>query len=745
MINEVNGGMGEIKEEDVDLVRYIDILLESKWLISGVCFVVLIVGIAFAFLTRPTYKSDILIQVEEDSPTSASSVLAGVSSLFDVKTQAEDEVQILQSRMVVEHAVEDLHLYITATPRYFPIFGWRIAENAKGLSHPGFLGLGGYCWGNEKIEVKYFDVPKELEETRFRLTVIDSNRYRLDNPELDQPIEGKIGKLNIVNQSVGQLRILVSSIYGNPGAVFNLSRQSELKTIADLQDKLVIGQVTKQSNVMSAVLRGHDADKIAKILNAIGRAYVDQNIKRKTAEAEKSSKFLENLLPGLKSNLDRAEKRYNDLRSQRGTFNLGLEAQAYLQESVAAQNNLGDLQQKRAEVATRFANDHPALQALDQQIATIKSKLIDVSDRLKMLPTLEQDTVSLLRDVQVDTDIYVGTLNNIQQLKLVAAGKVGSVREVDYARVSEEPVTPKRPLVIAIAAVIGLLIGVIAAFIRESLYGGITDANEIERFAGLNVYGTIPLSNMQKLLNGSVQSNVDGTFLLADRYPDDPTVESLRSLRTALAFAMLDAKNNLLMLTGPSPGIGKSFLAANLAAVVCGAGKRVVLVDADMRRGYLNALFGKPRGTGLSNVLANQSALSDAILRDVSPGLDLITTGSIPPNPSDLLLVDNMRRTLETLSGLYDIVIIDAPPVLAAPDASILAVTAGTVFLVAHAKKTTIGELVESTRQLQRAQSIPKGVIFNGIEPRALGYRSKYGSYRYVAYKYGSDKSRYSK
>ncbi|TCG05860.1 tyrosine protein kinase [Paraburkholderia steynii] len=739
MINEVKSGTDDFNEENGEFFRYLDILIESRWLIAGICAFALVIGVALAFLIRPTYKSDILIQVQEDNPANAGSLLAGVSSLFDVKTQAEDEVQILRSRMVVARAVDELHLYIRATPRYFPLVGWRIAAQAKGLSHPGLFGYGGYCWGTENIEVARFDVPKELQEEKFRLTVLDGGRYRLENSDLDKPIVGRVGQLTTANQSVGQVRILVTGIAGNPGAAFNLLREPELKTITDLQQKLLIEQTSKQSNVISAALRGHDATQITNILNAIGRGYVEQNVQRKTEEAEKSSQFLEGLLPDLKNNLYSVEKRYNESRREKGTFNLGLEAQAYLQESVAAQGNLADLQQKRADMATRFAEGHPALQAIDRQISTIKSKLADVGNRIKLLPTVEQDTVSLLRDVQVDTDIYVGTLNNIQQLKLVAAGKVGSVRQVDYARLPDDPISPKIPVVVGIATVIGLLVGMALAFVREGLYGGITDAHDIERFAGLSVYGTIPLSTAWKLHSVTGQSKAIGKPLLAHRHPDDPTVESLRSLRTALAFAMLEARNNRLLLTGPSPGIGKSFLAANLAAVISGTGKRVVLVDADMRRGHLNAQFGKPRGSGLSNLLANQSMLDDVILRDVSEGLDLITTGTIPPNPSDLLLSENMTGLLEMLSNRYDLVLIDSPPVLVAPDASILAANTDTVFLAARSGKTTVGELVETTRQLQRAQCIPTGVIFNGIEPRAFGYRSKYGSYRYVAYRYGNE------
>jgi len=348
--------------------------------------------------------------------------------------------------------------------------------------------------------------------------------------------------------------------------------------------------------------------------------------------------------------------------------------------------------------------------------------------------------VSLMRDVQVAQDIYVGTLNNIQQLKLVAAGKVASVRQVDEARVPEEPVSPKRPLFIGLAAIAGLMLGIGTAFVREMLYGGVTDAQDIERYAGLNVYGAIPFSQAQKSLNAGMQSGRPGKYLLAESNPDEPSIESLRSLRTALSFAMLEAPNNRLLLTGPAPGIGKSFISANLASVLCGGNKRVLLVDADMRRGHLHQYFGRGRGQGLSNVLAGHSAAETVIQREVSPGLDLLTTGSIPPNASELLLSDRMNSLMELLGSRYDMVVIDTPPVLAVSDTPTMAAIAGTVFLVARFQKTAIGEISESARRLQRANASLKGVIFNGVDARAFGYRSKYGAYRYIAYQYQKTK-----
>jgi tyrosine-protein kinase Etk/Wzc len=343
-----------------------------------------------------------------------------------------------------------------------------------------------------------------------------------------------------------------------------------------------------------------------------------------------------------------------------------------------------------------------------------------------------------MRDVQVDQDIYVGTQNNLQQLKLVAAGKVGNVRLVDDTRIAEEPMWPQKPLVIGLAAIVGFTLGIGVAFAREMLYGGVSDAQDIERYTGLNVYGTIPLSQAQKSLHTCMRSGEPGKYLLAQSNPTDPPIESLRSLRTALSFAMLDAPNNRLLLTGPAPGIGKSFICANLAAVLCGGNKRVLLVDADMRRGHLHQYFGCARGLGLSDVLVGETPLEAAIQHDVSPGLDLMTTGTIPPNASDLLLSQKMSRVMVSLGERYDMVIIDTPPVLAVSDASAMANVAGTVLLVARFQETTIGELTETARQLQRANASLKGVIFNGVSTRAFGYRSKYGTYRYVDYRYSN-------
>lgn len=727
-------------DDEIDLVRYLDVLLASRVLIATIAAVVLALGVAYAFLARPVYQADILVQVE-DNPNSAKSLLGDVSSLFDVKAEATAEIEILRSRMVVGKAVDNLHLYIYAKPNYLPFFGAWIASRAKGLSEPGLLGFGGFAWAKESIDVDQFDVPESLEGEKFKLVALGEGRYRVEQDSLDKPLEGRVGELLQANQNVGSFTLLVKDLKAKPGIVFNLVRSSRLQTLEKLQDQLKIAEKGKQSGIIGASLDGTDPKLTASILNEIGDEYVAQNIKRKAAEAEKSLVFLGDLVPQLKTELERAEVKYNEMRNKRNTFNLSEEGKAFLQESVTAETSLLELKQKRTELLTRFTATHPSIQALDQQIATLSAKVGGMAAKLKTFPNVEQDTLRLMRDVQVNNDLYVGLLNNMQQLKLVKAGKVGNVRLLDNAPVPEEPIKPKKGLTIALAAILGVLIGVVAAFARNALYGGITDSQDIEQHSGLNVYATVPLSTQQGMLSEEIRLRKRGRFLLADRYPNDPSIESLRSLRTALQFAMLDADNNRVLLTGPTPGVGKSFVSANLALVMATGGKRVLLVDADLRKGYLNQYFGKERQRGLSDVLIGQVSFDEAVHRGVFENLDFLSTGVLPPNPAELLLNERMVSLLQEISEGYDLVLIDTPPVLAVSDTAILAARCGTVFLVTRFEKTTIGEVTESAKQLRQSNAEVNGVVFNGLDASAYryGYGSKYGRYRYAYYGYTSE------
>jgi tyrosine-protein kinase Etk/Wzc len=721
--------------DEVSLSRYLDVLHASRRLVLTIAVLVFCLGALYALLAPPVYKADLLVQVEDNvSNPNSKGPLGDVSNLFQVKPEATGEMGILQSRLVVSAAVDNLKLYLSATPKRFPIIGDWIANDAKHLSQPGLFGRGGYTWGDESIKVSRFDVPDELEGKKFTLVAIGGGRFQLNRPDVTTPSQGKVGETNVFDGPDGPITLHVDSIAGNPGAEFVLVRNSREKTIEELQGKLEITQRGKDSGIIGASINGPNRYMTPRILNEIGDAYVSQNIDRKAAEAEKSLAFLNDLLPKLKSDLDQAELRYNEMRDQYGMFNLSDEAKTNLEQTVAAQRTILDLKQKRDDLVTHYTREHPNVQAIDRQIGTLNEKLASLAQTSKMLPVLEQNAVRLTRDVQVKSDLYTGMLNNVQQLKVVRAGKVGSVRLLDHAVVPKDPIRPNRLVILVASAVVGLFLGMVAAFVRWAVRGGVSDPNEIEQRTGLDVFATVPLATVRATRPGALKHRASSLApLLASEAPGDPSIESLRGLRAALHFSMLETGNNRVMLTGPTDGVGKSFVSSNLAALISSAGKRVLLIDADLRKGHLDEYFGGSNAPGLSDYLQGTVSFDMLVRQQVMPGLDFIPRGSGTSNPAELLLSTRMNELLE-LGERYDIVLIDTPPVLAVSDATALAYRCGTVFLVARSELTSIVDVTEATKQLRQANAEIKGVIFNGFDTGAYHYSAGPGRRRYSSY-----------
>jgi tyrosine-protein kinase Etk/Wzc len=727
--------------DDIDLANILDVLVEHRWLIASIVTIALICSGLYAFLSPPVYQSDILVQVEDNSAGDAKSVLGDISSLFDVKSTASAEAQILASRLVVSRTVDSLHLDINSSPKRFPIIGDWIARHNGDVSTPGFFGMGGFAWGRESVAISEFDVPVELEGSVFRLKILPAGKYSLTNDLVAAEMIGVVGKQSNFPTLEGTIHLTISAVNAKPSAQFTVVRRSRLATILDLQSNLQVIEKIKDSGVIVASLQGMDPVLVSKVLNEIGSQYVRQNVERKSADAAQSLAFLNEQLPQLRERLEKSEERYTRFRNQHAVTDLTEETKLNLQQAAQAKARLIELQQERAALAGRFNSQHPSIRALDEQIGQLQQFQSGYETQLTRMPDLEQTTARLLLEVTVNTTLYTGLLNNVQQLQLVKAGRVGTVRLVDPAPISEDPVKPKKILIIALALFAGAIIGIVVAFLRDLLFRGVTDPADIENRCGLSVFAAIPLSERQRELTVKLKANSPEAAVLATVAPNEPAVESLRSLRTALQFAMLNSKNNIVLISGPAPGVGKSFISANFAVVLTGAGKKVLLIDGDMRKGYLHRYFGLKRDQGLSEVLAGSATIANVVHHGIAPNLDFISTGALPPNPAELLLNHRTADLLTKLAEHYDFVVLDSPPVLAATDTAVLASFAGTVFLVALAGVTKTGELTEAARRLSQNGVDVNGVLFNGLSPRTgrYAYGSKYGSYRYVAYNYAPE------
>jgi tyrosine-protein kinase Etk/Wzc len=727
-----------INDDGIDLVEYWDIIVDSRWIVVGITALALVIGIGYAVLARPIYQSNLLIQVE-DSAGSTKNLFGDAASLFDIKTPAAGEMEILRSRMVLGRAVDATKMYIQARPRYLPIVGGWLARRASELSNPGFLGLSGYVYGSEKIKLTRFEVPASLEGTKFRLTASGNGNFALSHSELPHALLGKVGAPLVADTPAGTVSLVVSALDGKPGAQFDLIRHSDLSTVDALQTSLKLVEKGRQSGVIEATMQDADPKQLTTILNEIGRQYVHQNVERKSAEAEKMLAFLDVQMPQFKKQLDQSEAAYSRYRNEKGTISLDEEAKAVLQQQVDLQGKLMDAKLKRMELVSKFTAAHPAVKTLDEQIDSWNREVERLNTRIRTMPAVQENAVRLQRDVMVNNDAYQNLRNNAIQLQLTREGKVGTVRLIDDAAFPEEPVQPRKLLVITIAAALGLLSGITLALGRNAFNRGIRDPQELEAQTGLSVYSTIPLSATQEELARAAAGRAPGIHLLAARDPQDPAVESLRSLRTALQFAMLDAPNNRVLITGGTPGVGKSFISANFAAISANAGKKVLLIDADMRKGHLNHYFGVERAGGLSEVIVGSAAIDAVIHKGLLPNLDLLTTGVLPPNPAELMMSSSLAAVLEEVSAQYDMVIVDTPPVLVAADTVGVSGQAATVLLVARAGVTEMGELHESAKRLAQAGRTVTGVLFNAMDLSRRYYGSygyKYGGYKYRQYRY---------
>ncbi|WP_250452107.1 polysaccharide biosynthesis tyrosine autokinase [Caballeronia sp. ATUFL_M2_KS44] len=719
--------------DELRLSDYLAAVFGNWKLVTVVMLAVVALGTAYAFIAPPTYRADALIQTEETNANNNANAnvnaVQAVSQMFDAKSTTAAQIELLRSRLVVDDTVRRLHLDISAVPHTVPVIGGAIASAVSMLNMQMPAGyLSQFAWGNEQIDVPLFDTPKDLYEKKFTVVAGENGSYVLNDPDGVAILTGKVGQEASGMTAYGPVKLKVDKLVGAPGVHFDVQRFSTLTTIDNLQQRLTVAETALQSGIISVSLEGRNPKETAQIVNNIANRFVQQDADKRSAEAEHTLAFLDQQLPILKKQLDDAEQRYNTFRNRQGTVDLSEESRLLLQQIVDNKTKLSDLQQQRAELSQRFTPNHPSVQALDAQIGALSGAQTRLGKSVSTLPDTEQTALRYLRDVRVNTELYTNLLNSAQQLRIAKAGQIGNVRVVDYAQAADDPVRPKRLIVILISAGVGLVLGILFAFVRKSLYGGVERPEEIEKQLGVRVFAIVPRSSEQLRLQRKVGMRREGLHVLAAQAPEDAAVEGIRGLRTSLQLQMADAHNNVVMLTGSRPEAGKSFLSANLATLVASTRKRVLLIDGDMRRGDIHSHFGVRHSPGLSDVLMGADVTS-AILHDVLPGVDLITKGSLPSHPSELLASDRLGEVLEQLKQLYDLVIVDTPPVLAVTDATVIGKHAGTSLLVVRHGKNQVQEIGETMKRLHHGGVNMKGVLLTDVPQSKILMGSTYAGY----------------
>lgn len=720
-------------EDTIDLKELFFTLI-AQWKIITLCIILsLICALLYIRVTPETYSVDALVQVEDSKSAASAALLGELSSVAGAvggqKSPADAEREILNSRLVLGQVIQNLNLNIQIKDTNDTVFNRLISESKRKLeySQSGVL----FKENGQSFFVEKFDVPHYFLDKPLTLQ-FKQNQFSLSYKD-DVVAEGRLNQDNVLTTKKGQWQIRINSATAFKQE-FKITKFALPTAVKNLTDQYSVAERGKMTGVLGLTYQGQDQEEITQVLNNILAVYHAQNIERKSLESKQTLSFLDKQLPELRKQLEDSEKKFNQFREQHNTVDVTQESELLLKQNIQLETMRIELQQKQAELSAKYTPDHPLMAEINAQVTTVNKKLGELNGTLKRLPELQRLYLQLYRDVKVNTELYTNLLNSYQQLKISEAGEIGNVRIIDNAVEPIKPIKPKKLIVLILSIFVGGFIGVLIALTRNMLRTGIKDSAQIENELELPVYATVPRSPVQenRLAVLKKKKNIP---ILAVKHSDDVAIESLRSIRTAIHFALSGAKNNIIMISGPAPEVGKSFISTNLATIFAQGDKKVLLIDADLRRGYLHKYFNLETQPGLTELLTDQASLTQIMHSTEVPNLSFISRGKSPSNPSELLSSQKFQTLLQELSQHYDHIILDTPPVLAVTDGIIISQYTGVNLIVARHAKTQMKELELTLNRFEQAGTKVNGFILNDIQ------RSASGSYGYnYAYAYKATK-----
>jgi tyrosine-protein kinase Etk/Wzc len=709
-----------------DLLR---MLLDGRWLVLGCVAVALAAAGAWLVVATPRWRAEALLRLEDrkDPPPYADPIVAGLEA-----PAPKAEIEVLRARNLVEGAVQALGLDVDAAPRRVPFLGHLAARLHVGpRPAPAFLGLDAWAWGGEQIAVRRLEVPEGLVEAPLTLVVEDDGGYRLALPDGTTLLDGEVGRpAQGTDRSGNPVRVVVETLVARPGTEFTIVKHRLGDVVAALQLELAVDERGKDTGVVALRLEGSGRARVVATLGAILDGYLKQNAETVAARSVRTLALLEARLPVLETSVERADKAVEEWKLGHGIVDLGADAKAQLERAVDVEKRIADLEAKRMELSQRYTDNHPTIGELSSQLDALQLQARLVDARLRGLPTAERGFARLLREQATASALLTQIRERTQQYRIVAAVTKGTATVVDAPSAPERPVAPRSAPTLALALVLGLAIGAAAAIVRGRL-GAPGNPAIVEATTGLPVLGTVLHSATEASLARAIRRRLTGAraAALSAVDPADSALEDLRTLRTNLGAALRAARNHVVAIGGPAPGVGKSFVCVNLALLLASARRKVLLVDADLRRGRLHREFGLERTPGLAEAVLEGAALEQAVHPTGTEGLDLLPTGALGEDPTAILESPRLQELLTLAGERYDVVVVDTPAILAVTDPALVARHAGLNLLVLRAGEHPVEEIALAVRRLSQNGAHVDGAILNDVR------RGRHGGYHRYEYR----------
>ena len=685
----------KVEGSSLTMVDFAHLLWKKKFLIVLFVVVATLIGAFYAMWVRPQFTSDALLQVNVKGTSSkATKAFGEMGAVLDLASPADAEIELIKSRMVLSYVAESEHLYLWTVPVGF----WDRLMHKEG-----------------RMDLDSLRVPEKVRAKKWMAIANGDDSYSVISNDGKKVLDGKVGDVAFAEYAGDTLAIRVNYMDARKGQKFMLVRSTPLKAERALAGSLNVMEKGKQTGIISVRYSHRYPDRAASILNTIAKTYLRQNVEMRSAEAEKTLEFLEGQLPGVKAKLDSAEKVLADYRYKVGSVDISGETKAHLDKEGQLQRQIMQLEQERQAAMRLFKAEHPNVQTIVKQQNKLRAELSALKKNAEKMPLTQQEVKRLQEEVAVNNEVYTTMLNNIQQLRVVRAGEVGNVRIVDFAQAEQSQSKPNKSRIIMASIIFGFIFGVLIVFLIYILKNGVKRTAEIERETGMSVLAKIPQSP-SKLLRKRVHHNTP--FVLQNA--DDRVSESFRSLQTALGFLLPQPEHSVVLIMGLTPGVGKSFVSLNLASTIAASGKRVLLIDADMRRGVIHS----GSKFGLTDVLLGLATIDTAAVQKHTDNLFVMNAGKTKIAACELLRSDAMDKLLKEARSKFDMVIVDTPPLNLVTDAELIYPLVDYSLLVLHYGRHSMDEIKETVERIRRYSDKPGAIVMNHCEhePGHYGY-----------------------
>jgi len=723
-------------EDAIDLRRYWNILLRRKWTVVATVALALLVGLVTTYNATPMYRSTLLLQIEPQTDqflefqqkVSIGEPSSGWSASGDYY---QTQYELLKSASLARRVIDQLGLEAAQAPRADaqPSFLSELKASVLGV-----LRQAGAAQKDEAPKEEPAEKPNLEGALLGNLTIAPVRDSRLVHIQYDSPnpkeaaaVANAIGE-NFINMSLERrfearsyakrfLEERIQQVRAN-------LEDSEQRLLAYAREREIVNLDDKLGGIMNT-------------LNAMSQSLVQAEAARIQAEAEYTG-ALNGTGPLTLKTLDSTV--IQELKKRKGE--LELKYQEDLKVYKPGYPAMQQLRSQIAEIDQQLAKEIGAIrdairseyQAKVREQATLQARVRELKSEVLALQDRSTDYQALKREVDTNRELYDGLLQRMKEVGVVAGISTNNISIVDRAQVPGAPFKPSLRKNLTTASAIGLILGVLLAFLFEQLDDTVKTSEDVESRLRAPVLGIIPL------VSGKALRDAGGDIaLLAVKDPKSPLAEAARSLRTSLLFATTEGAPKILHLTSAVPGEGKSTAAASLAITFAQAGSKVLLIDADLRAPSLHRMFGLANARGLTNYLAGDTKPAEVAQATQVPRLFAITSGPLPPNPVELLSSAKMLDLLSLSTERFDYVVLDGPPVIGLADALVLSNLArGTLFVV-DAGRTRYGAIEGAVKRLRAANAPILGAVIDRLSRAGHGYGYGYGygyDYHYT-YSYG--------